>query len=124
MTDEFQVIYSYSRQQAIEDGVLINVSATARQLGIVYPVAITDTVWHGYIEPSAKSKSLGQSVMGRLWDVLWMFRIKAHVKTAPRLHFQVYFLMDGKMELVELKAVCGPGDTPAPVITIMLPGED
>jgi hypothetical protein len=29
-----------------------------------------------------------------------------------------------KLETVELKAVCGPGDTPAPVITIMLPNED
>jgi hypothetical protein len=27
-------------------------------------------------------------------------------------------------DLVTLKAVCGPGDTPEPVITIMLPDED
>ena len=29
-----------------------------------------------------------------------------------------------KLETVQLKAVCGPGDTPEPCITIMLPDED
>ena len=29
-----------------------------------------------------------------------------------------------KHEKVKLKLHCGPGDTPEPVITIMLPGED
>jgi hypothetical protein len=29
-----------------------------------------------------------------------------------------------KHEEIELKAMCGPGDTPDPVITIMLPDED
>ncbi len=30
----------------------------------------------------------------------------------------------GRQHKVELKAVCGPGDTIEPVITIMLPDED
>jgi hypothetical protein len=29
-----------------------------------------------------------------------------------------------ELETVQLRAVCGPGDTPEPVITIMLPDED
>jgi hypothetical protein len=29
-----------------------------------------------------------------------------------------------RRDLISLKAVCGPGDTPEPVITIMLPDED
>jgi hypothetical protein len=32
--------------------------------------------------------------------------------------------MGKELKLVELKAVCGPGDNSEPVITIMLPEED
>jgi hypothetical protein len=41
------------------------------------------------------------------------------------LQFQVLFVMPGEQtpREVTLKAVCGPGDDPVPVITIMLIGE-
>jgi len=38
------VIDAYSRAQAIEDGVLVDVSATAREAGLRYPVALTRAV--------------------------------------------------------------------------------
>jgi Family of unknown function (DUF6573) len=38
-------VHRYTRAQAIEDGVLIDVSATAREAGIRYPVALTSAVW-------------------------------------------------------------------------------
>jgi hypothetical protein len=41
MFDERDLIHSYSRAQAIADGVLIDVSATAREAGIRCPVALT-----------------------------------------------------------------------------------
>jgi hypothetical protein len=37
------LIHAYSRSQAIEDGVLIDATATAREAGIRYPVALTAT---------------------------------------------------------------------------------
>jgi hypothetical protein len=37
-------IHSYSRAQAIEDGVLSDVSSAAREVGIRYPVALTRVV--------------------------------------------------------------------------------
>ena len=43
------VIYSYSRADAIRDGVLIELpDAIVREAGIVFPVAVTDKLW-GYI---------------------------------------------------------------------------
>ena len=39
------VIYQYTRAQAIEDGVLIDVSETAREAGITFPTAVTAAVW-------------------------------------------------------------------------------
>ena len=52
MTNELfgEVISSYSRAQAIEDGVLVDVSSVAREAGIKFPVAMTRTVWGKYVE--------------------------------------------------------------------------
>jgi len=35
------VIYSYTRAQAIEDGMFVDVTETAKEAGFKYPVAIT-----------------------------------------------------------------------------------
>jgi hypothetical protein len=39
------LIYAYSRKQAIADGVLIDVTNTAHEAGFVVPVAVTSTAW-------------------------------------------------------------------------------
>jgi hypothetical protein len=69
----------------------------------------------------------GQSLTGRLWDVLWMLRAASDkAANCDRVHFQVLVDIhgDGRREMVNLWAVCGPGDDARPVITIMLEGED
>jgi hypothetical protein len=43
--DEADLIHRYTRVEAIRDGVLIDVSAVAREAGIRYPVALTRAVW-------------------------------------------------------------------------------
>ncbi len=121
---DFDVIHVYTRSNAIEDGVLIDVSELADECGIKYPVAVTSTVWEGYIKVNEELKSRGQSEEGRLWDLLWMFRSAALKEKTPQLKFQAYFeTVNGKI-LVEFKALCGPGDEAEPVITIMMPEED
>ena len=39
-------ISAYTRAQAIEDGILVDVSETAREAGFKIPVAVTRTVWN------------------------------------------------------------------------------
>jgi len=39
------VISTYTRAQAIEDGVLIEAGSMARELGFKFPVAVTAAVW-------------------------------------------------------------------------------
>jgi hypothetical protein len=123
-----EVIYAHTREQAIADGVLIDVSKTAKEAGIRFPVALTSAVWHEYIVPNEELKGYGQSEGGRLLDVLWMFRCSARKNASDVMFFELYFLMNenGKPEqnLVTLKAMCGPGDNGEPVITIMKPDED
>jgi len=117
------VISSYSRKQAIEDGVLIDVSKLAKEAGIKYPVAVTAAAWEQYVVPPLDSA--GQSETGRMWDVLNVFRFSARGTAGDILYFNVLFLMRGNRRCEgTFKAVVGPGDDPEPVITIMLPEED
>ena len=114
MLFEAEVIHHYGREQAVEDGVLIDATDMAREAGITYPVAVTANLWASYIDRG--------DTKGRLWDVLWMFRIKSRNVDSDKLTFSVSFTDEtGKTKLVELLATCGPGDLGEAVITIMLP---
>ena len=123
-----EVIYAYTREQAIADGVLIDVSKMAKEAGIKFPVAVTSAVWHEYIVPDKELSNFDQSEDGRIWDTLGMFRCNARKHISDTMFFELYFLINenGHVEqkLVTLKAVCGPGDNGEPVITIMKPDED
>lgn len=126
MTELFgDVISSYSRAQAIEDGVLIDVTKTAKEVGFNFPVAVTAGVW-GVIEPDEESKSYGQDATGRLWDVLSILRmtIQGARGSSDRMPFSVLMSNGKRQRKVALNSVCGPGDDMEPVITIMLPDED
>ncbi len=114
----------YTRAQAFDDGVLVDVSETAREAGIIYPVAITQRLWADYITPDDRSRPFGQSEEGRLWDVLYLLSVAARTG-GEIVHYTVSFIMKERLRrTVGLKAVCGPGDDATPVITIMLPDED
>lgn len=120
---QWDVIYTYTRRQAIEDGVLIDVSNLARQAGYKWPVALTSTLYNTYIKP--KKNLDGQSDIGRLWDVLNVLRLKAQNSSGSVVLFKVSFLMEiDSLEEIKLKAIAGPGDEGETVITIMTPEED
>jgi hypothetical protein len=120
------VIYSYTRAQAIADGVLIDVTDEAKAHGFKVPVAITDHLFHGYVAVPAGLETEGQSVTGRLHDLLTLAMIAARTsKGTDRAYFKVAFLMaPGRTETVQVIAHIGPGDTPEPVLTLMLPEDD
>lgn len=119
------LISVYTRSQAIEDGVLIDVTDTAREAGFVFPVAITVGVFADSVVWNDSNRGI-QDEAGRLWDVLWMARNAAR-RGGDRVRFQVYRVPNTpkatQPRLVTLVAVCGPGDTAEPVVTIMLDGE-
>lgn len=119
------IISAYTRAQAIADGVLIDVSEMAREAGIKYPTTITSTAWAAYVR--VPKGVTGQDEKGRLWDILNMycFAVKTSKKRECVLRFEVLVRNDNtKPKSVTLKAIVGPGDTSAPVVTIMLPEED
>ncbi len=62
MTNPFEnapVIYRYTRQQAIEHGVLVDLTEWARETGFTIPVACTAAVWNQYIVSPDGTKGLG-----------------------------------------------------------------
>ena len=120
------LIYSYSRAQAIEDGVLVDVSEVAQEAGFLWPVALTQAAWATIEAVPLKLQGL-QEVQGRLWDTLYTLRHLAARHGGQEIRYKV--IMDRnenghRLRYLTLKAVCGPGDDHEPVITIMLPHED
>jgi hypothetical protein len=105
--------------------VLIDVSATAREAGITYPVALTWAVWARCV--SVPHGVECQDEAGRLWDVLYLLACAIRRGAGgPEVRFGVHVRnhdREGTPPLVRLKAVCGPGDQGEPVITVMFPGE-
>ncbi len=121
------VVYSYTRAQAVADGVQVEVTKTAQEAGIRFPVFLTRTVFDAYV--AVPAGVTGQDEAGRLWDVLWMLRfaIQRTKSGVDRLPFALYVRNDNRAaKLIKLIAVAGPLDIddPAPAITVMMPDED
>jgi len=117
------LIFSYTRKQAIEDGVLVDVSKTAREAGFLWPFAMTAEVWT-MIEPIPKKFS-HEDIAGRLWDVLMVAR--ASIRSAQQQQDVIFFdviLHQDHHDKVQLKLHSGPGDRGEPVLTLMLPDQD
>ena len=74
MDEDDQIISRYTRAQAVEDGVLVDVTEQAKETGLLLPTVITDHV-HNVLEGIPK-ESVGQDYRGRLHDVLWMAYLK------------------------------------------------
>ncbi len=126
------VLSAYTRAQAIKDGILVDVSDTAREAGFTIPVAITRAVWNRLIALPEGYQGF-QDERGRLWDVLWMARhyalrasdsdrvrmcvlvrdIREDLRDsnrAPRKHFPIVAI--------------GAGDEGEPVVTVMFAEDD
>jgi len=124
--ESWNIVYAYSRAQAIADGVLVDVTEEAKAIGFKLHTVVTDHLFHGYVEPPAGLDGEGQSVTGRLHDlmVLALFAARKAVNT-DRVTFKVDFLMaPGRKETIEVIAHIGPGDHGEPALTIMLPEDD
>lgn len=124
--EPFEIISAYTRAQALEDGVLLDITEMAKEAGIIFPAAVTAAVWAKYVEVPKGVE--GQDKDGRLWDILWMLRcaiLGKNGRKSDRVDFELLVKNDvGAPRPVKLKSICGPGDDAEPVITIMLPDED
>lgn len=115
--EEFVVISRYTREQAIDDGVLVDVTVQATETGILLPTVITDHL-HNALE-EIPADSAGQDYRGRLHDVLWMTFLKLRSfgsKKLSEVEFpaEVKVIIDGRTHALWI-VVDGDG------LTIMYP---
>lgn len=102
MTDYFDDVdqgYSGSRSQAIEDGLILDLSAHGRRCGFYWPVAITKAVNDSELD--------NEVVVARAAD-----RVRLTGPKEDRMRFRV----NGQV----LQIVAHPGDDGNPVLTIRL----
>jgi hypothetical protein len=126
LLSDADIIHSYSREQALEDGFLLDLSERAREAGIRFPVAITRTAWLAAIGLPSGDACQDQSEEGRARDVRMVMRYAAlRAGDSALAVFTLQVKQNGHTSRnVELQAVVTIGDSAEPVITIMLPGED
>ena len=124
------VIYSYTRAHAVADGEQVEVTKTAEEAGLIYPLFLTRAVYDSFV--TVPPGVTAQDEAGRLWDIVWMLRCAIgsalHMTDLQdRLMFSLYVRNDNdRPRLVKLRATCGPLDIddPQPAITVMMPDED
>ena len=124
MMDELfgNVIYAYTRAQAIADGVLVDVTEPAKEAGFKHNTVVTQKLWADICKiPENYSY---ESKEGRLWDVLWMARCatgraaRGQTELLYELTLHTRNLDHHYDQVVELLLHVGPGDHGEPVITI------
>ena len=121
------VIYAYTRSQAVADGVQVEVTKTAQEAGIKFPMFLTRAVFDNYV--AVPPDVTGQDEAGRLWDLVWMARfaiLRSHGHT-DRLPVALYVRNDNhRAKLVKLIATCSALDIddPQPALTLMMADED
>jgi hypothetical protein len=137
------VVFSYTRADAIRDGVLVDLMADGEtklmvhEAGFRLPIAMTTTAFHEAVLLGTTETPDGefvfpasQSLKGRLWDVLFVLRFAIRAANrrgdTDRVHFQVsvYQGDDRPPKTVRLWCQIGPGDSGEPVLTLMCEGED
>lgn len=124
MFTEKDLVFRYTRADALNDGSLVDVSDMAKKAGFKFPVAVTQQVMADIENGISKNKT---DVNGRLWDVLYMLHLKIKLSKSDSqwLLYELIMPVEGdKNTTYRLKAHIGPGDNGEAVITIMLPNED
>lgn len=139
-----KAIYTYTRQQALEDGVLIDITDAAKEAGFKMPIAISLAAWEKCVhwsEEDAVRTGAYQDQSGRLWDILWMLHVAikggsnviSQRQGAPGEGSEIVYNFlcvprdlskHSEPTLHELKCICGPNDDMTPCMTIMLVKED
>jgi hypothetical protein len=120
------IIYSYTRKDAIEDGMQVRLDdSIVKEAGFVFPVYITSGI-QNIIDRSVASNYHYNDIDGVTWDILsmLMFAIKTSSKTND-IEVVVRINGAGRKKNYHFLAQIGPVDIddPSPAITIMFPEE-
>lgn len=117
------IIHAYSRAQAIDDGVLVDLTFMAQNRGYRWPVACTDRLWQTLIsvgdDPDTTDHAILERRIGQVLNCLLM-AIKA---AGPERSDYVAFTILTDAGNAKAWASCHPDDDGDPCLTIMMQGE-
>jgi hypothetical protein len=126
-----EVIHTYSRRQALEDGVQVDMMQD--ELGRVsrehfrHPCYMTQGLWD-IVEQAAANPHYCQDVVGIWHDICWMGKLamRTRVVDGDRLEYRLIIKGAGRKSLRTVVVQIGPTDIddPRPCFTFMLSGED
>jgi len=113
------------REAAIQAGTLVDVTPTALQLGISFPVTISRPLWEAGIVTNQSLPEEDQT--SRLRDILMAFRLRLISLTtvSPLLDFPVLLALPPSKvpEPIPLLALIQPDPTHEANVTLLLPNE-
>ena len=114
--EQDNIIFAYTRQQAIEDGIFVDVSEVARTIGFVIPVALTSSLYYAYIKKQDEQET------ARRLDafLLTIYNQIQKRKDDNFLKAKVRFDKDKETEVWTVVEGISPTD-PNPAMNIMLP---
>ncbi len=121
--EDAEVIHAYSRAEAIEDGVLIDVSKQASEVGITLHTAVTPGVWAELIgNPRWEGWGTEDERLKRLLSDACS---ELEKRERDIVSFSIRMTdMGAILKEIEIRAQRGPGDNLEPALTVMLGHED
>jgi hypothetical protein len=128
MQDFFgEVIYAYTRAQAIADGEQVELTDDLTQMAqqlYKYPIYLTRSVFD-LIERAVNNKRHCNDWKGVLWDILYMSQKTGRRLDPQTTQFTVIITGAARKKYHTFLIQCGPIDidNPAPALTIMHPEE-
>lgn len=137
MFSQSDVIFAYTIDDAIEDGIVVDVSdlPEAKEAGFRFGVILTNTVYNNCVkwtEEDTQKTGQPQDEKGRLWDVLYMAsvavrRFNATKQTGNVVSFQVVRVprqRSDRSRIARLQIVIESRSNGDPVMVIRFPNED
>ena len=122
----------YTREQAIADELLVDISGQAKEYGFQIPVAMSAAAWVDCVfwndQDLVRQADARQSQEQRLHDLLLRAVVSADGKETDTVPFDLERVpRDGRSarrHRTALKLMVGPGDDGEPVMNVMLASED
>lgn len=120
-------IHVYSRTDAIEDGVLVDLMQDEME-GVCrqhykHPIACTSAVFE-VMQKAVENKRYCNDYAGILHDMLFMSKATGRRMDESTVLFRCIIVGAGRSKYHDFKLMVHGGDQGEPVITISLPGED
>jgi len=118
---DFNIVSTYTRQDAINDGTFIDVTQTAKSCGLLIPVALTAKLYNTFIKSSHGEDSTANNLNLFLKELCQ--KILANMNADDRLlYLQFNFDCKGHTDVWVAIEAQSPND-PSPALNVFLPEE-